>query len=79
MRAVIAGLPWVLSALTIYINVLAGNKHRHTWVLGLFAQALWAVWIIASETWGLLPLNAALWYVYIRNHYKWKEVSDELS
>lgn len=65
-------LPWLLSAITIWTMFLAGDKSRHTWLVGLCNQALWLVWIIAVEAWGLLPMNAALWAVYIRNHLKWR-------
>ena len=65
-------LPWVLSAITIWMTLLAGNKHKSAWVVGLVNQALWLVWIIASETWGLLPLTVALSIVYVRNYVKWR-------
>lgn len=64
-------LPWIMSAITIYMTVLAGNKHRFAWVVGLFNQALWLVWIVSTETWGLVPMNIALWIVYGRNHMRW--------
>lgn len=65
-------LPWLLSAITIYMTVLAGNKNRHAWAWGLLNQALWLVWIVSAQAWGLLPMNAVLWIVYARNHFKWK-------
>lgn len=64
-------LPWLLSAITIYMTVLAGNKNRNAWLFGLVNQALWLVWILVSGAWGLLPMNLALWIVYGRNHLKW--------
>lgn len=64
-------LPWLLSAITIYMTVLAGNKHRNAWLFGLANQALWLVWILTTGAYGLLPMNAALWVVYARNHLKW--------
>ena len=64
-------LPWLLSIITIYMTVLAGNKSRHAWLIGLGNQFLWLVFIIATATWGLLPMNLALWIVYGRNHLKW--------
>lgn len=74
MRGIIVEtLPWVLSAITIYMNVLAGNRHRWAWAVGLGAQALWLVWIVASTSWGLLPMNLALWIVYGRNHWRWSQ------
>lgn len=66
-------LPWLLSAITIYMTVLAGNKHRNAWLFGLANQALWLVWILTTGAYGLLPMNAALWIVYARNHVKWRQ------
>lgn len=63
--------PWILSIITIYITVLAGNKHPKAWLLGLFNQFLWLVWIIMTSTWGFLPMNIAFFIVYYRNHVKW--------
>ena len=64
-------LPWLLSAITIWMTVMAGNKHPSAWLVGLANQALWLGWIVSTEAWGLLPMNAALWVVYARNHWKW--------
>lgn len=69
---IVSGLPWLLSAITIYMNVLAGNKTRWAWLVGLLNQALWLFWIVLSQNWGLLPMNAALWIVYTRNHLRWR-------
>lgn len=70
-------LPWLLSAITIYMTVLAGNKTRWAWAIGLGNQALWLVWIVTTATWGLLPMNLALWVVYGRNHFKWMKQEPE--
>ena len=70
-------LPWLLSAITIWMTVLAGNKSRHAWAVGLCNQALWLVWIAAAQAWGLLPMNLALWIVYTRNHVKWMPKKNE--
>ncbi len=64
-------MPWLLSAITIYMTILAGNKTRWAWAVGLVNQALWLVWIMASASYGLLPMNIALWILYGRNHLKW--------
>lgn len=69
-------LPWLLSAITIYMTVLAGNKTRWAWAVGLGNQALWLIWIVAAAAWGLIPMNAALWVVYARNHLKWQQEQD---
>jgi len=66
-------LPWLLSAITIWMTLLAGNLHRNAWLVGLANQLLWLVWIVVVGAWGLLPLNVALWIVYGRNHLKWRQ------
>lgn len=71
-KMIVTYLPWLLSIITIYMTILAGNKSPHAWAVGLAAQGLWLVWIIASSSWGLIPMNIALWIVYARNHLKWK-------
>ena len=70
---IITDLPWLLSALTVWMTLLAGNRHPSAWLVGLVNQALWLVWIFVSSSWGFVPLNAALWIVYGRNHLKWRE------
>ena len=67
-------MPWILSAITIWMTVLAGSKHPRAWLVGLANQALWLVWIVAVGAWGLLPMNLALWLVYARNHWKWSRL-----
>lgn len=64
-------LPFLLSAVTIWMTLMAGNKHPKAWAVGLVNQALWLVWIVSTSAWGLLPMNLALWGVYRRNHFKW--------
>lgn len=64
-------LPWLLSTITIWMTLLAGNKHPKAWLIGLFNQLLWLIWICVAGAWGLLPMNIALWVVYGRNHLKW--------
>lgn len=73
--AIVKYLPWLLSAITIWMTLLAGNKHPNAWLIGLGNQLLWAIWIIASASWGLIPLNIALWIVYARNHFKWQKTA----
>jgi hypothetical protein len=65
-------LPWLLSAITIWMTLLAGNKHPRAWQVGLANQALWMVWIVATKNYGFLPMNLALWAVYLRNHLLWR-------
>jgi hypothetical protein len=71
-QLIITYLPYLLSAITIYSMLLAGNKKPHAWLVGLVNQFLWLSWIELSQSWGLLPMNIALWIVYSRNYLKWK-------
>lgn len=66
-------VPWGLSAVTLWMTLLAGNKHRNAWLVGMFNQMAWLGWIMVSKNWGFLPMNAGLWLVYFRNHVKWNE------
>ena len=68
-------LPYGLSAITIYMTLLAGNKNPKAWAVGLVGQLLWLIWILwdLNTRQGLLPMNAALWIVYARNHLKWNK------
>lgn len=65
-------LPWLLSCITIWMTLMAGNKHPNAWLIGLGNQALWLIWIVCAQAWGFIPLNIALWVVYARNHWKWQ-------
>lgn len=60
------------SFLTLYGMWLAGNKRSSGWLVGLLNQAVWFVFIVAFDAWGLLPLNVALVVVYSRNLAAWK-------
>jgi len=59
------------------MTLLAGNNHPRAWAVGLGNQVLWITWIIASETWGLIPMSIALGIVYARNHFKWNTVENK--
>jgi len=69
--SIIVWLPWLLSVLTIYGVIETGNKRLRAWVICLVNQALWLVWICASGTWGMIPMNVALWIVAARNLRRW--------
>ena len=71
-HAIATYLPWLLSALTIYSAVLAGDKKPAAWTVGVANQFLWATWIVASETWGMLPMNVVLAVIFARNLVKWR-------
>ena len=66
-------LPWLLSAITIWMTLMAGNKNKLAWLIGAINQVFWFIWIVGTQTWGMLPMNFALTYVYLRNHFLWKK------
>jgi hypothetical protein len=68
-------LPWLMSAVTIYMTLMAGNKAPWAWAVGLGNQVFWLTWIISAQAWGLLPMTAALTFVYARNHLKWNRAA----
>lgn len=68
---IIKYLPYLLSVITIYSMLLAGNKRKGAWLVGLVNQFLWLIWISLTHAWGLLPMNIALWVVYGRNYFRW--------
>jgi hypothetical protein len=65
-------LPYLLSILTIYMMLLAGDNKRSAWAVGLFNQTLWFVWMNAAGAWGFAGLNIVLTAIYIRNYRKSK-------
>ena len=71
MAFLIDALPWVLSALMVLQLWRAADGWRWAWALLLFNQALWIVWIMLTQSWGLIPGNLALVVVAVRNHHKW--------
>lgn len=69
---ILAYLPWLLSALTLYTTYLQGEKNIFAWVLGLVGQLGWFVLTFVSGLYGLLPLNIGLTVLYFINYNKWK-------
>ena len=49
-----------------------GDKKPAAWTVGVANQFLWATWIVASETWGMLPMNVVLAVIFARNLVKWR-------
>lgn len=66
-------LPWLLSAITIWMTLATGQRKASGWLIGLLGQALWFVWVWASQKWGFLPLTGTLTGLYLYNWLKWRE------
>ncbi len=65
-------MTYIISIITILTMILAGNKSRWAWILGIGNQALWAMYIVHTHAWGLLLMTIAITVVYMRNLIKWK-------
>lgn len=64
-------LPWLMSAVTLWMTFLQGRKTWTAWAWGLVNQVMWLLFILYTQTWGLLPLNVGLWWLYARNLVRW--------
>ena len=65
-------MDWILSGTTLAGMWLIGNKNNLGNIILAANQVLWAVFAIATDNKGLLPLVAALCFVYLRNWQKWR-------
>lgn len=49
-EAIVTYLPWVLSCITIWMTLLAGNHHRYAWAVGLVGDAFFdAAWDAVAD------------------------------
>ena len=62
---------WLMSAVTIVGIYLIGIKWRWFWLLTLGNQVLWFYWTVATENWGLIPMEVAYTIIAARNHFLW--------
>lgn len=60
-----------ISIVTIIYMQLLSRKIKLGLYIGLLAQALWLLYIIINNEWGLLLLNIALWYICITGIKNW--------
>lgn len=72
-------LPYVLSAIGVFMILKAGDLKRYAWLIGIAAQVLWFIWIMTSKNYGFLIQNVALVIVYYRNWCKWRGVEEARS
>ena len=70
-------LPWVASVITLGTTWLSGHKVWWAFAPRIVNQFVWFTWIIASETWGFLPMAIILLMMYTRNHLLWRRDAKE--
>lgn len=70
-------LELLISIVTIIQMYMLSRHIMYGLYVGLASQVLWVIFIINTESWGLVPLNVVLWWVFISGIIKWKqEVED---
>lgn len=67
-----AWLSWILSATSAVMLWLMGNKSPWGPRLGVANQALWIVYAVATEQWGLLPGVLIYTVIHVRNVLLWQ-------
>jgi hypothetical protein len=60
-----------LSAGTLTLCYLTGDKSKYAPVLGLVMESSWLAYTVKAGLFGLMPLNIGLLILYIRMWYKW--------
>lgn len=55
------------SALTIASTWFYGNKTKTGPILGLVGQVPWLTIMVMGDLWGLLPVNAMMFVIHVRN------------
>lgn len=63
----------VISILTIAAFYIAGEKNKWGWAIGFLAEICWVVWIVYTQSWGLLLQSAFLMAIFTRNFIKWSK------
>lgn len=67
-------MDWVLSAISMIMLWMMGNKNRYAPVVGIFAQILWIYYAISLGQYGLLIGTIGYLIIHIRNTVKWNKV-----
>ena len=66
-------IPWITSAGTLLAVWLSGRNLRLSWKVSLVNQALWLVFIVTYDAWGLLPLTLALAAIFSRHLWRTRD------
>jgi len=66
-------MPYVLSVNTMFSMHYVGKLRTIGWALQLGGQFGWLLWMVVSQNFGFLLLNAFMWYVIIKNLLAWRK------
>lgn len=64
-------MDWILSATSIAMLYLMGNKSKWGPLVGVTSQALWIYYVITTKQYGLVPGVLMFTAVHVRNLIKW--------
>ncbi len=66
-------LDWILSILTIAMNILLGKKNKWGWIMMLVVSALWILYALTLNPpqYGLLPAVVANVFIAVPSAIKW--------
>ena len=60
-----------ISVVTLAYMYLLSRQRKVGLYFGLLSQVLWLAFIYVNKSWGLIPLNIALWWVCITGLQRW--------
>ena len=66
-------IPWITSAGTLLAVWVSGRNLRLSWKVSLANQAVWLVFILSYDAWGLLPLTLALSGIFARHLWRTRD------
>ncbi len=64
-------MDWVLSAVSMLVLWLMGNKNKYGPIIGVIGQILWIYYALSIKQYGLLAGTIGYLVIHCRNSYKW--------
>lgn len=71
MSMIMEIMPWVLSAMSAIMLWSMGDKKKWGPGFGLLNQAVWIVYVLMTDQWGLMPGVLVYTFIHARNLYVW--------
>jgi len=63
---------WALAMMSAAGLLIAGDRRRSGWLVGIAVQPFWIAYAIASGQWGFLGGAALFGFVNLRNWLRWR-------
>lgn len=66
-------MDWLLSGITIFMNILLGRKNKWGWIVMMVLSGLWVYYalVLVPPQYGLLPAVLANFVIAIPSAIKW--------